>query len=105
MSITPYVFDNEVFTQTSDATPTLPTYYFFNIGALIVPAGAYVSAVATYPGAASPQTLPLIAPDRFDGGVSFLTSADLHSHYPFGTYTVTAFGSQPTVSASISYQA
>ncbi|MCK1585517.1 hypothetical protein IVB03_39675 [Bradyrhizobium sp. 168] len=104
MAITPYLFDNQVFTQASDAAPILPSYYFFNIGALI-PAGAYVAATATYPGIGSPQPLPLIESTRFDGGGTFTTLNDLHSHYQFGTYTVTAFGSQPTVSTSISYQA
>src|SRR5262249_28959436 len=63
-------------------------------------------AVAIYPGPESPEALPLINPTRFDlASPAFASLSDLHSHYQFGTYTVTAFGSQPSISGSISYQA
>lgn len=104
--ISPYIYDNTVFDQTSDTAPLAPWFYFFSIGATFSTAGDYSAASATYPGLGSPQSLGLIAPTRFDFGSSAFTSfSALQAAYPFGTYTVTAVGNQISSTNSVSYQA
>src|SRR5262249_32936592 len=112
MSITdplsPYIFDNEVFNQTSNTAPVTPGFYFFSIGATFLTARDYSASRATYPGVGSPQTqiLSLITSTRFDfGSLAFTSLSALQTAYPFGTYTVTATGTQPTSTSSVSYQA
>ncbi|MEY9748875.1 ELWxxDGT repeat protein/VCBS repeat-containing protein [Bradyrhizobium japonicum] len=104
--ISPYIFDNTVFNQTSDTAPPVPWFYFFSIGATFLTAGDYSVASASYPGAGSPQTLALIAPTKFDFSSSAFTSfSTLQAAYPFGTYTVTGIGNQISSTSSVSYQA
>lgn len=104
--ISPYIFDNTVFDQTSDTAPLVPWFYFFSIGATFLTAGDYVAATASYPGPGSPQTLALIAPTEFDFSSSAFTSfSTLQAAYPFGTYTVTGAGNQISSTNSVSYQA
>jgi hypothetical protein len=104
--ISPYIFNNTVFNQTSDIAPVLPSFYFFSIGATFLTAGDYSAATASYPGPSSPQTLTEIAPTRFDfSSQPFTSSSTEQLAYPFGTYTVAAIGSQSTSTSSVSYQA
>ena len=103
--ISPYLYANIVFNQTSNTSPVASSFDFFSIGATFLTAGDYTSATATYPGFGSPQILSLIAPTRFDfGSPAFTSFSALQTAYPFGTYTVTATGNQ-TTSSSVSYQA
>lgn len=103
--ISPYIFANTVFDQTSDAAPLAPWFYFFSIGATFLTAGDYSAASAGYPGPGSPQTLALIAPTNFDfGSPAFTSLSSLQAAYPFGIYTVTGTGNQSSTS-SVSYQA
>lgn len=105
----PYIFDNKVFQQTSDATPVVPAYYFFSIGADNLPnlPGVYLGVTALYPGPDSPQTIShFISPTRVDfGSPAFDSLANLHTHYSFGDYSIATFGNGPALSGSISYQA
>lgn len=104
--ISPYIFDNTVFDQTSDTAPLLPWFDFFSIGATFSTAGDYGAASASYLGPGSPQTLGLIAPTTFDfGSPAFTSFSNLQAAYPFGTYTVTAVGNQTSSTSSVSYQA
>ncbi|MCK1554440.1 cadherin-like domain-containing protein [Bradyrhizobium sp. 177] len=104
--ISPYIYDNTVFDQTSDTAPLLPWFYFFSIGATFLAAGDYSAASASYPGPGSPQTLGLIAPTTFDfGSPAFTSLSNLQAAYPFGAYTVTAVGNQISSTSSVSYQA
>lgn len=104
--ISPYIFANTVFDQTSNSAPLVPWFYFFSIGATFLTAGDYSAASASYPGPGSPQTLALIAPTRFDFDAPAFTSfSTLQAAYPFGTYTVTGAGSQISSTSSVSYQA
>ncbi|TFV37967.1 PQQ-binding-like beta-propeller repeat protein [Bradyrhizobium niftali] len=104
--ISPYIFDNTVFDQTSDTAPLVPWFYFFSIGATFLTAGDYSAASASYPGPGSPQTMGLIAPTTFDfGSPAFTSFSNLEAAYPFGTYTVTAVGNQISSTSSVSYQA
>jgi hypothetical protein len=96
----------QVFDQTSNSAPATPSFLFFSIGATFQTAGSYNAATATYPGPGSPQTLALVGPTRFDfSSPPFSSLPALQTAYPFGTYTVTATGSQPTSVSSLSYQA
>ena len=105
-AINALIFNNTVFDQTSSSAPVTPAFYFFSIGATFQTPGSYNAATATYPGPGSPQTLALIQPTRFDfGSVPFSSLSALQTAYPFGTYTVTATGSQPTSVSSIQYLA
>lgn len=104
--MSPYIYDNTVFDQTSDTAPLVPWFYFFSIGATFLTAGDYSAASASYPGLGSPQTLGLIAPTTFDfGSLAFTSFSNLQTAYPFGTYTVTAVGNQISSASSVSYQA
>lgn len=104
--IRPYIFDNIVYDQVNSLAPVSPSFYFFSIGATFSTPGDFNAATAVFPGTGSPQSLPLLDPLRFDfGSQHFSSLAALHSSYGFGTYTVTATGSQPTSSVSLSYQA
>lgn len=104
--ISPYIFANTVFNQTSGTAPLVPWLYFFSIGATFLTAGDYSAASANYPGPGSPQTLGLIAPTTFDfGSPAFTSFSNLQAAYPFGTYTVTAVGNQISSTSSVSYQA
>ncbi|WP_166299260.1 hypothetical protein [Bradyrhizobium sp. 2S1] len=104
--ISPYIYDNTVFDQTSDTAPLVPRFYFFSIGATFITAGDYSAASASFPGPSSPQTLVLIAPTGFDfGSPAFTSFSNLQAAYPFGTYTVTAVGNQISSTSSASYQA
>jgi M26 IgA1-specific Metallo-endopeptidase N-terminal region len=105
-SISPYVYANTVFDQISTTAPLAPSFFFFSVGATFFTADDYTSATATYPGVGSPQTLSLITPTGFDfTSPEFTSLTTLQTAYPFGTYTVTATGNQPTSTSSISYQA
>lgn len=104
--ISPYIYDNTVFDQTSDTAPLVPWFYFFSIGATFSTAGDYSSASASYPGLGSPQTLALVGPTKFDfGSPSFDSPSGMQDAYPFGTYTVMAVGNQASSTSSVSYQA
>lgn len=103
--ISPYIFANTVFNQTSGTAPLVPWFYFFSIGATFSTAGDYSAASANYPGPGSPQTLALIAPMTFDFGSSeFTLLSTMQAAYPFGTYTVTGVGNQIGSISSVSYQ-
>jgi len=105
-AISAFIFDNTVFSQTSNSAPASASFYFFSIGATFQTAGSYNAATATYPGPGSPQTLALIGPTEFNfSSPAFSSLSALHTAYPFGTYTVTASGSQPTSVSSLTYLA
>ena len=100
------IFNNTVFDQTSNSAPVTPAFYFFSIAATFQTAGSYNAATATYPGPGSPQPLALIGPTEFNfSSPAFGSLSTLQTAYPFGTYTVTATGGQPTSVSSLSYTA
>jgi hypothetical protein len=102
-TITGFIFNNASYQQTSDSAPAGPPSYFFSIGAAQT-AGNYDSASATYPGGS--QTLPPSGSTEFNfNSGSFSTLSDLHTSYPFGTYTITAANSSTSTSVSLSYLA
>jgi hypothetical protein len=99
-----YVYNNNSYTQTSNSAPTTPFGYFFSIGAFFATPGDYSSATATYPGPASPQSLPYASSTEFNySSPYFSSSADLQAAYPFGTYSITATGPAGTSSSTIEY--
>jgi hypothetical protein len=105
-AISANIFNNTLFNQTSPGAPVTPPFYFFNIGANFQTPGSYNAATATYPGPGSPQSLTLTGPTVFDfGSILFSSLSALQTAYPFGTYTVTATGSQPTSTSSVQYSA
>ncbi len=105
-SVSAFIFNNTVFNQTSNSAPASPSFYFFSIGATFQTAGSYNAATATYPGPGSPQTLALIGPTEFNfSSPAFSSLSALQTAYPFGTYTVTATGGQPTSVSSLTYLA
>lgn len=96
------IFSNTDFVQTSNSAPASPVSYFFDIGANFQTAGDYSTATATYPGGS--QTLSLIGPTTFTFGSPFFTTLGaMQAAFPFGTYTVTANGNQPTSTSSLNY--
>ena len=100
-TITGFVFNNESYTQTSNAAPTSPTGYFFSIGATFTTPGSFTSASAAYPGPGSPLDLPPLSSTDFNyNSAQYATLTALHNDFPFGTYTITTV---PTETSAISY--
>src|SRR5579875_3028059 len=90
-TITGFIYNNTSFSQTSNAPPVSPAGYFFAIGASFENPGDFTSGSASYPGPGSPQNLPAYGPTELNFNSPFYGSlADLHSDYPFGTYSITA---------------
>jgi hypothetical protein len=103
--ITGFIYNNESFDQTSNAAPTAASGYFFSIGADFT-AGEYTSALASYPGAGSPQNLPANGSGEFNFNSAYASSAaTLQSQYPLGTYAVTATNGSTSTTATINYAA
>lgn len=98
------IFNNEIFSQTGNASPNTPDGYFFNIGGFFSNAGSYTSATATYPGPGSSLILPLVSPTQFNFGSSLQPLSAIQTNYPTGTYTISASGSE-SATATISYTA
>jgi hypothetical protein len=88
------IFDNTVYSQTSAAAPTSPSFYFFSIGGNYASGDTLGGATAMFPGTASPATSfqnNVPQPNFFNNdSVSFPSSSVLHTAYNFGTYTITA---------------
>jgi len=99
------IFKNTVYSQTSGSAPSSPIGYFFNAGGTTNP-GDFDSAMVTYPGPGSPQTLTFSDTTNFGFGSPLIGSlATFNLDYPFGTYTVSAKNSvtMATGSASMNY--
>jgi hypothetical protein len=88
------IFNNTVYSQTTAATPTSPSSYFFSIGGNYASGDTFGGATAMFVGTASPVTSFLNnvpAPNFFNSNsVSFPSLPVLHTAYNFGTYTITA---------------
>jgi hypothetical protein len=86
------IFDNTVYSQTGSAAPTSPTFFFFNAAGTFANPGDFTSGSVTDPNS-NVTNLPLTGPTSFGFGSSiFATLADLHTTYPFGSYTITGNG-------------
>jgi hypothetical protein len=96
--ITANIFNNVVYTQSSNSAPTMSDGYFFNIGADIV-SGNFTSASATYPGGS--QALSGASPS-FSYGSPLQGQTVSAAAFPFGSYTVTATGGD-TATATVHY--
>lgn len=96
--ITANIYNNVVYTQTSNSAPATPDGYFFNIGADVI-SGSFTSASATYPGGS--QALGGTAPN-FSYGSPLQSQAASAAAFPFGSYTVTATGGD-TATATVHY--
>src|SRR5262245_31166527 len=89
-AVFPYIGNNKVFIQTSNAAPTTPDEYWFTIGATFQ-AGTITEGSAVWPGHSA--TLSFHEPTRLDyyapaPPAPFKTLDALHNFFPFGTYTV-----------------
>lgn len=88
------IFDNTVYSQTSAASPTNPSFYFFSIGGEYGSGDTFGGATATFPGTASPVTSfanNVPQPSFFNNdSISFPSLSTLHIAYNFGTYAITA---------------
>jgi PEP-CTERM motif len=88
------IFGNTVYTQTSAAAPTNPSFYFFSIGGDYASGDTFGGATAIFPGTASPVTSfenNVPQPNFFNNdSVEFPSLSVLHTAYNFGTYTITA---------------
>jgi PEP-CTERM motif len=88
------IFDNTVYSQTSAAAPTSPSFYFFSIGGNYASGDTFGGAMAMFPGTASPVTSfdnNVPQPNFFNhDSVAFPSLSVLHTAYNFGTYTITA---------------
>lgn len=105
------VYNNTLYQQTSNAPGAL-TAYWFAIGANAANGGVYDTATATYPGPGSPLDLPAAPGTANTSNASFTYStslysseADLHSDFPYGTYTIAASGASGSVQTNIDYAA
>jgi hypothetical protein len=86
------IFDNAVYEQTSSSAPASPTFFFFNAAGTFASPGDFTSGSVTDPNS-NVTNLPLTGPTSFGFGSSlFTTLADLHTTYPFGSYTITGNG-------------
>jgi hypothetical protein len=92
------IFNNTAYNQTSNAAPSSPSGFFFDIGGDFQNAGDFDSASATFPGGS--QNLPISGTSFGFGSALFSSLADLHAAFPFGTYTVTATNSGTSTSQS-----
>jgi hypothetical protein len=96
-------FKNLLYNQTGSSTVAFG-FAFFNAEALFTNAGDYSSAMVTYPGPGSPDTLTLVSPTEFSEGPSFATQAAMDAAYPFGTYLISlGAGVQPATSVTLDY--
>jgi hypothetical protein len=86
------IFKNQVYTQTSGTAPTSPTGFFGDIELRSQNPGDFSSVVVTYPGPASPTSLPQVSPTFFSYGPSFATQGDMNAAIPFGVYDYSATG-------------
>jgi hypothetical protein len=88
------IFNNTVYSQTSAASPTNPSFYFFSIGGDYDSGDTFGGATAIFSGTASPvasfeNNVP--QPNFFNNdSVEFPSLSVLHSAYNFGTYSITA---------------
>jgi PEP-CTERM motif len=87
--ITAFIFDNTLYTQTSNSAPITPSLFFFSMGASQT-AGDFNQASATYPGPGSPQNIPPLGSAEFNfNSIAYGSLPALHTDYPFGTYSIT----------------
>ena len=88
------IFNNTVYSQTSAAAPTSPSFYFFSIGGDYALDDKFGGATAIFPGTGSPVTSfenNVPQPNFFNSdSVEFPSLSVLHSAYNFGTYTITS---------------
>jgi hypothetical protein len=95
-TISGYIFNNDVYTQTSNTQPASQSSSFFSVGADQSPAGTYNTATATVPGGAT-QNLPANGTSNFNQ--NFSTS------FGFGNYTIAASNNTATATSIVPYSA
>lgn len=88
------VFNNNVYTQTSDAQPTSQTSSFFSLGAVQTNPGMYVDATATTPGG-TVLTLPA------NGAAGF--NQNYPTSFGFGNYTINASNGTTSATSVVPY--
>lgn len=93
------IFKNVVYDQTSGTAPTTPSSFFGDIELSSQNAGDFNSVIVTYPGPASPTSLPQVSPTFFSYGPSFATQAAMNAAIPFGTYAYSATGASSGTAA------
>ena len=101
------IFKNFVYIQTSGAAPSVSIGTFLSLREFFANPGDFDTGSVTYPGAGSPQSLSLDAPNKL---LTFQTGflpdqAAMDAAYPFGTYqfTATNSGTSGSQTAEIPY--
>jgi hypothetical protein len=94
-----------VYTQTSGAAPTTPTFYYFATNGQFANAGAFTTGLLTFPGPGSPLSLN-ISGNTFSYSTpgTYPTLSNFQANFPFGTYTYNfSGGSSAAQSEAVTY--
>jgi hypothetical protein len=99
------IFKNILYTQSSGASPTTPSLYFADLELRSQTLGDFTDVSVTYPGPASPTSLPEVSPTFFSYGPPFGTQAAMDAAIPFGAYDFAATNSGTSFSqtATLNY--